>query len=440
MSGMSSVEQSSQASGIASWIPRGVTLSPTEFERRHRVLLILLFAHLPVVVGMGAITGHLHHHMSVVVIGTFVAAGIAGLRGPAWWRATAVSTGLITACSAVLHVGNGSTHLHIWFYVVTVAISIYQMWIPFLVSVVFVAFHHLGMGVIFPHSVFSDAAAQQSPLAYALLHAVFLLAEAFWLAYTWRIAESLQREAMMDAHRAEAALNEKAQAEEHLAADQVRAAEEVARRLQEREETTARLTSAIEFLHGVGGRLEGEVSNASNVLDVLHHTIAGINAESAKVAATTNDAQASSADIVAVTERLRDTLGQIDELAAAIDAVAAQTNLLALNATIESARAGEAGKGFAVVAGEVKELASQTQQATDRIRSVIDNVRNEVTDASAAAQRIQATITEVFSAQNSIAEEMNQQAAATENGREAISRIASETAVLHQRLSALARS
>jgi methyl-accepting chemotaxis protein len=52
--------------------------------------------------------------------------------------------------------------------------------------------------------------------------------------------------------------------------------------------------------------------------------------------------------------------------------IAEQTKLLALNATIEAARAGEAGKGFAVVASEVKDLAKQTGDATEEIRSQIE--------------------------------------------------------------------
>lgn len=77
-------------------------------------------------------------------------------------------------------------------------------------------------------------------------------------------------------------------------------------------------------------------------------------------------------------DTLAEASTQIGQIVESIEAIAKQTNLLALNATIEAARAGEAGKGFAVVAGEVKNLANQTAQATDDIRTRIEHLRSEM--------------------------------------------------------------
>lgn len=72
---------------------------------------------------------------------------------------------------------------------------------------------------------------------------------------------------------------------------------------------------------------------------------------------------------------LSSEIGQIVEL---IKNIAMQTNLLALNAAIEAARAGENGKGFAVVAGEVKKLATQSGDATDKVSMIIKEIQNKI--------------------------------------------------------------
>ncbi|UPW00553.1 methyl-accepting chemotaxis protein [Halorussus gelatinilyticus] len=76
-------------------------------------------------------------------------------------------------------------------------------------------------------------------------------------------------------------------------------------------------------------------------------------------------------------ERLREEVGDIEEVVGFVTDIAEQTHVLALNASIEAARAGEAGQGFAVVAEEVKNLAEQTQSATDEIGDSIERVRDQ---------------------------------------------------------------
>ncbi|MBI3929014.1 MAG: methyl-accepting chemotaxis protein [Armatimonadetes bacterium] len=66
---------------------------------------------------------------------------------------------------------------------------------------------------------------------------------------------------------------------------------------------------------------------------------------------------------------------EIGDIVQAVNGIAEQSNLLAVNASIEAAKAEEHGKGFAVVAGEVKALATQSREATERIRVLLSEIQ-----------------------------------------------------------------
>jgi len=124
---------------------------------------------------------------------------------------------------------------------------------------------------------------------------------------------------------------------------------------------------------------------------------------------------------------LADAANRIGEVVGLIKAVAEKTNLLALNATIEAARAGEAGRGFAVVASEVKELASQTANATEEISSQVSGIQTATGEAVAAIGSIADIMQQVESYTATIAAAVEEQGSATNEISRSVVQAASGT-------------
>ncbi len=101
-------------------------------------------------------------------------------------------------------------------------------------------------------------------------------------------------------------------------------------------------------------------------------------------------------------EMLKERMRQIDGINITVKDLADQSNMLALNAAIEAVRSGEHGKGFAVVAREIRSLADQSIQATQRVREILLDISRSIDEAvtiSAAGRRLTDTgLSEVRSA------------------------------------------
>lgn len=155
------------------------------------------------------------------------------------------------------------------------------------------------------------------------------------------------------------------------------------------------------------------VSSVSSATEELSASIREIERQVAKAEEISQTAVTEARKSDETVRQMSESADRIGEVIELITSIADQTNLLALNATIESARAGDAGKGFAVVANEVKNLASQTQRATEDISKQIDEMRSVSNQAVEMISTIARTIAEIDSISSSIAAAMSQQGAAT---------------------------
>lgn len=179
-------------------------------------------------------------------------------------------------------------------------------------------------------------------------------------------------------------------------------------------ETAARLRSAAAEILAATTQQASGASEQSAAIAQTSTTIGEVRSiaeESAKraqgvadlarqTAGTSQAGQQAVADTIGAMEQVRKQVeaigGHIEALStqsqavgqiiAAVNEIAAQSNMLALNAAVEAARAGEHGKGFSVVANEVRNLAEQSQAATEQVRAILANIQRGVRAAAAATE------------------------------------------------------
>src|SRR5258707_14524548 len=69
---------------------------------------------------------------------------------------------------------------------------------------------------------------------------------------------------------------------------------------------------------------------------------------------------------------------QIDRIVNNIGLVAVQTSMLAVSGSVEAARSGEAGRGFALVSNDIRGLAREASESTDRAKDTVRGILDQI--------------------------------------------------------------
>ena len=167
-------------------------------------------------------------------------------------------------------------------------------------------------------------------------------------------------------------------------------------------------------------QVAGSTQQMSENIGSVATSIEGITTAISEVAQSAEQAASVADDAARLASVSNDRIGALgsaaDEIGKVIEVIqdiAEQTNLLALNATIEAARAGDVGKGFAVVANEVKDLARQTAEATEDIRSRVEGIQGSSAEAIDAISQIVDVVGKVNEASRTIASAVEEQSITT---------------------------
>lgn len=168
--------------------------------------------------------------------------------------------------------------------------------------------------------------------------------------------------------------------------------------------------------------------------DQLQESFKDVNRSTVSAAKLANEAVVESNEAQKKLDELIKRSEEIAEFVKIISSISSQTNLLALNATIEAARAGDAGKGFAVVASEVKELAGQTNSATEEIRSKIEFIQSSTSAVAEALNKSATLVSNIDEASSSIASAVEEQSSVTAEMSNSISRVNKSVQVIRDNL------
>jgi methyl-accepting chemotaxis protein len=388
-------------------LPKGTRLTDESWAARHRIILWLLWLHVPALALVGVL-GPRSWWETLALPLVVAAFAVGGRYAPTRTaRANLTSLGLIGSTFVAIELSGGRIDSHLHLYAILIFVALYQQWAPLVWAVGVVVIHHGILGLVNPERVFGMPMSNGEALLMVSIHAGAALLEVAGIVFFWHFSEQVEHESTALAQAAELAKRAREEAEQQSKQREATAGHERAEHAEARATQVAR--DAAEVSAGARQAIEA-VAAVDAELGNLSFAVQDIAQRSSHAAQIATTGQQVADEATLRMRGLQQSVLEIAEVNALIAQLAGQTNLLSLNATIEAARAGELGKGFAVVASEVKQLATETTSSSTRVTGVIDAVTGQTEAAATGFASTAAAVAEINEVQIAIAASVEEQA------------------------------
>src|SRR3954447_8651229 len=165
-------------------VPHGDELPESQWQSRHRALVWLLRAHIPVIfiISLCFDQGFAQALLDGATV-TFFAVLAQFHLGGRRAQALVVTLGLLSCSALLVHITSGLNQSYFHFFVMVAALSLYEDWFPFAIAVVYVLVQR---GIT---AEIVDYDRQNSPWRWALVHSAFVAALGLVCLATWRASE-----------------------------------------------------------------------------------------------------------------------------------------------------------------------------------------------------------------------------------------------------------
>ena len=191
-----------------SWIPTGGGLRQEDWDRRHRLLTLLLAGCVVALTVFGAFSDDGLDRAWLWTVLLSLPCVVAAVRLPGRrLPAVAVALGLTVVCAGFVVMCHGLTEAHFTFFIAVAALAIYRDWAPFGMFLVATTLHHGVFGSIVNDRTYDHHGAALHPLLWAVLHGVAVLFAAAFQVVAWALTEAEERRAQANLDESQAQLS-----------------------------------------------------------------------------------------------------------------------------------------------------------------------------------------------------------------------------------------